>query len=668
MPQQKKCLGVDIGATSVKIAEIVYDKAGVRITRLVSAEIGLLPGPMDAERAAVVARTVREMAKEHKFTSRQAVFSIPGQNVFIRRIRVPRTTDERLHLIVSYEAKQQIPFALDNALVEYQVIDVGDSGEVEVLLVAVKRDLVTEFMKLVDKTGLKPLMISVSSLALFNFHVFDSTPLESLLDEIEPRRRKPAAGADADAAGDEPAPKKKGGFNLDFLKSLGKKKPAKDEPVEMATEDDVLPEYDVYVPDGFEEVRAYVNIGATMFDLAIGRLGERRLLGFTRSVPWAGNELSRVLMDKMSLDSFQSVDSVKKAKASVVIPGMEEQVAADGYDPDVSEFTTTWADRLILDLRKSFDYYISQPDGMAVDKIALSGLQSLIPNLPLYMEDKLGIPVELRAEPENDTLKVPMVDGPGGLTQYLIAMGLALTGVGLGRVSVDFLPGELKTLREFKKKNIPVGVMAASIVVMLLLGMRAGEGRIGTMSAWLSENQERIPKLQADSARISQAEQARAKVADKLNAIGDAIGDRGFWLEFLGVIEGLKPSKVVVSKVSLLPDGVVSVDFEAEPDFTGIGGFTRALKEEPVAKEWIDSASVSAGQAFQAASVLQPGRQIQRFNVLMRVHWKETRLAPARATLAPGLTAPTPTPEATPGGMMPGMMIPGMPDGGMPLI
>ena len=664
MPQQKKCLGVDIGATSVKIAEIVYDKAGVRITRLVSSEIGLPPGPMDAERAAVVSRTVRDMVKEHKFTTRHAVFSIPGQNVFIRRIRVPRTTEERLHLIVSYEAKQQIPFALDNAVVEYQVIDVGETGEVEVLLVAVKRDLVTEFMKLVDKTGLKPLMISVSSLALFNFHIFDSTPIESLLDEIEPRRRKPAPAQKAgEAVAEGEAAPKKGGFSLDFLKSLGKKKPAKDTPVEMATEDDVLPEYDVQVSDAFEEVRAYVNIGATMFDLAIGRLGERRLLGFTRSVPWAGNELSRVLQDKMGLDSVQTIDSVKKSKASVVIPGMEEQVTADGYDPDVSEFTTTWADRLILDLRKSFDYYISQPDGMAVDKIALSGLQSLIPNLPMYMEDKLGIPVELRMEPENEALKVPAVQETGGLTRYLVAMGLALTGVGLGRVSVDFLPGELKTLREFKKKNVPVGVMAAAIVVMLVLGMRAGQGRIGTMSAWLSENQERIPKLQADSNRMLPAEQARAKVADKLNAIGDAVGDRGFWLEFLGVIEGLKPSKVVVSKVSLLPDGVVSVDFEAEPDFTGIGGFMRALKEEPVANEWIEPASVSAGQAFQAASVLQPGRQIQRFNVLMRVHWKETRLAPARATLAPGLTAPTPTPEATPGGM-PGMM-PGMSDGMM---
>ncbi len=667
MAQQNKCLGVDIGATSVKIAEIVSDKAGVRITRLVKGDIGLPANAPFAERAAAVSATIRDLLKTNKFTSKQAVFCIPGQNVFIRRIRVPRTTDERLHLIVSYEAKQQIPFALDSALMEYQVIEVGDTGEVEVLLVAVKRDLVTEYMKLVDKTGLKPLMISVSSLALFNYHIFNSANLEALLDDVSPsRKKKSVLSSDSEGSEEAPAPAKKKGFSLNLLKGKGKK--AAPEPVEIATEDDVLPEYDASIPDTYEEVKAYVNIGASTFDLAIGRLGERRLLGFTRTVAWAGNELSRMLQDKMGLTGMGQVEEIKRSRAAVIIPGMEDQIVADGYDPDVAEFVTTWADRLILDLRKSFDYYISLPDGMAVDSITLSGAQALVPNLPMYIDDKLGIPVNVYTELEGTNLRTPVVEGEAGITEYLIAMGLALTGVGMGRVSVDFLPNELKTLREFKKKNIPVGIMAAAIVAMLGLGMRVGEGRIGEMRSWLRANENQIAQYQASDAKLKGAEQARTLVAEQLNVIGDSVGDRAYWLEFLGVLEELKPPQVVVSKVSLMPDGEVILACEADSSFQGAGFFNEKLKEDPIAKEWIDSDSVRLSEVRDsAASVLQPGTMVKSFTIRMKALWKETRLVPARATLSPGLTAPTPTPVGTPEGG-PGMFGPAMGPGGVPMI
>jgi len=550
---------------------------------------------------------------------------------------------------------------------EYQVIEVGDSGEVEVLLVAVKRDLVTEYMKLVDKTGLKPLMISVSSLALFNYHIFNSANLEALLDDLSPKRKKkPVVSSGSEDSEEAPAPAKKKGFSLDFLKGKGKK--GAPEPVEIATEADVLPEYDASIPDTYEEVKAYVNIGASTFDLAIGRLGERRLLGFTRTVAWAGNELSRMLQDKMGLTGMGQVEEIKRSRAAVIIPGMEDQIVADGYDPDVAEFVTTWADRLILDLRKSFDYYISLPDGMAVDSITLSGAQALVPNLPMYIDDKLGIPVNVYTELEGTNLRTPIVEGEAGITEYLIAMGLALTGVGMGRVSVDFLPNELKTLREFKKKNIPVGIMAAAIVGMLVLGMRVGEGRIGEMRNWLRANEQQISQYMASDAKLKAADQARAVVAEKLNVIGDSVGDRAYWLEFLGVLEELKPPQVVVAKVSLMPDGEVILACEADTSFQGAGFFNEKLKEDPMAREWIDSDSVRLSEVRDsAASVLQPGTMVKSFTIRMNALWKDTRLIPARATLSPGLTAPTPTPVGTPAGG-PGMFGPAMGPGGMPMI
>ena len=667
MPQLRKALGVDIGSTSVKIAEVVSDKTGVRVTKIVQGDLGLPAGPMDSEHLAAIARVVRDLLKENKITTKNAVFAIPGQSVFIRRIKVPRTTEERLHLIVSYEAKQQIPFALENALMEYQVFDSEDSPELEVLLVAIKRDLVTDFMKVVDRTGLKALMVSVTSLALFNFQVFDATPYADFVSTVSSKKRKAKPLAEAAvAAEDGTEPPKKKGFGLDLSKLGGmfsKKKAAAQAP-EMVTEADVLPEYDDASSAFFEEVKAYVNIGASTFDLAIGRLGQQAMLGFTRSVPWAGNELTRSLMEKMGLASASEAEELKKARSGVMIPGHEEDVQQLGLDPDASEFATTWADRLILDLRKSFDYYISQPDGMAVDSIVLSGGQSLERNLPAYIEEKLGIPVEVKTEVQNEALRVPPLPDPEGVTPYLIAMGLGLSGIGLGRVTVDFLPSEQKTLREFKKKNIPVIMLLATLAAMIVAGTQVGKNSSEKMEAWLVSQDTKLRQVAQDQARLKQAEDNRNKVNTKLNALGDAISDRSFWMEFLGVIESAKPPDVLITGINMNPDGTVVLKCETEA-VGRIAQFNQALEGK---KDWIKSYNL-----IRPVPVLSQfiGREVQSFMLRLDVYWKDTRLAPARATLMPGVTAPTPTPTpaAVPGGGMPGMM-PGMPPGatGMPIM
>src|SRR4051794_39910086 len=104
MQRLKKCLGIDLGAATIKVAEIVSEKSGVRVAKLVRSELNLPPGPVDTERANTIAKAVRDLLRESKITTKHAVFCVPGQSVFIRRIRVPRTTEERLHRIVAYEA------------------------------------------------------------------------------------------------------------------------------------------------------------------------------------------------------------------------------------------------------------------------------------------------------------------------------------------------------------------------------------------------------------------------------------------------------------------------------------------------------------------------------------------------------------------------------------
>jgi len=660
MHNLRKCLGVDIGSTSIKVAELVAEKTGARVSKYFTVPIPLPPGPLDQNRIDVVTKTLRDALKEQKISTKHAVFCISGQNVFVRKVRVPRTTEERLHRIIAYEARQQIPFALENAVVEYQVFDLEDNPELEVLLVAAKKELVAEFMKLVAKTTLRPVMISVSPFALFNFHVFDSTPFEQLCEElgITKRRSKKAqtanSGAEAEITG-APA-KKKFAFKLPSF-SFGKRKEQASAPgeelSEVALEDQPLEEEEV-----FEEVKAFVNIGALNFDLAIGRLGKYRLLGFTRSVPWAGVELTRMLQERLGIDDPQEAENLKRTKAVIVVPGREDEVQEMGADPDASEFATSWADRLILDIRKSLDYYISQPDGVAVDTIILSGGQAVQPNLAAYIEEKLGIPVEIKSQVANEALRVPIAqEEGGGITNLCIALGLGLTGLGYGRITIDFLPRELKTLREFKKKNIELALLTGGLVAMIAVSTQVGQRDISNMKRWLEANQNKIATAAATNAKLKEIRDKRDQLNAKFTALGEAIPDRGFWLDFLAMLENIKPAEVLITTIQMKPDGVVHIECEAE-NLNSLSDFVKALSKQ---NDWVAEILYSnVGDPTLIRFSNFVGKQVQTAIIELKVHWKTTRLAPARVTLEPGQMYATPPPTATPQ-QRPGAPGPGMP-------
>lgn len=642
MQRLKKCLGVDIGTTTVKIAELVAEKNGVRVTRLVRGDIPLPPGPMDANRINEISKLIRGLITTHKITTKQAVFSVPGQNVFVRRIRFPRTNEDRLHKIVAYEARQQIPFALENAMMEYQVFDYGDSAEVEVLLVAIKKDFIVEHMKVISRLGLTPVQISVTTLALFNFQVFDSTAYNEFLDALNPKAVKVVEAG------------KKKGFGLSKV-AIGKKKK-----LDVADLDEALPPEEHEAPleigdlppldTSFEDVKAYVNIGASSFDLAIARHGTRKMLGFTRSVlNSAGNELTRQISTKLGVDT----DEANRLKLSVASAPSFDSLPGEEMEDRVREIVGQWADRIALEIRKSFDFYIAQPDGMAVDSIVLSGGSGVIPGLASYLEDKLGIPVEVRTEPQNSAWKfdgsAAQVENPMG---YFIALGLGLSGIGLGQVTVDFLPTDLKTIREFKKKNMEIGMMAAALLLIIGMSTQLGTREIAAKNAWIRQHSADLAQADADAAEISSAKASRTEVETKVKAMGDAIGDRAFWLQFMSMLESSKPAGIILTKLHMMPDGEVVIEGETDTLLL-INNFIETLRSQ---KEWIEKADL-VGQTETNSSLA--GRPTKYFSLRVKAQWKKTRLAVARETLTPGYWTPAPSPTGGPGGMMDPMLMGG---------
>jgi type IV pilus assembly protein PilM len=123
---------------------------------------------MDAAR---VVDAIKELLAAQKVKTKEAVISVSGSSVIIKRIQVSDMTDEELAESIKWEAEQYIPFSIDDVNLDFQKIGPGAlEGQADVLLVAVKKDKINDYMNLVKEAGLEPVVMDVDAFALGNMY------------------------------------------------------------------------------------------------------------------------------------------------------------------------------------------------------------------------------------------------------------------------------------------------------------------------------------------------------------------------------------------------------------------------------------------------------------------------------------------------------------------
>ena len=166
-------IGLDIGSRTIKLGE-VHEKKDQRVLK----KFGMANLPETAivegriKEPDVVADTIKKLAADLKIKEPNVATSISGYSVIIKKIVVGKMTDEELHENIQFEAEQYIPYDIDDMNIDFQII--GDSNvssdQMNVLLVAVKKDLVAEYIDLIDLAGLNPSIIDVDSFAFQNIY------------------------------------------------------------------------------------------------------------------------------------------------------------------------------------------------------------------------------------------------------------------------------------------------------------------------------------------------------------------------------------------------------------------------------------------------------------------------------------------------------------------
>jgi Tfp pilus assembly PilM family ATPase len=597
---------------------------------------------------------LRDLLRENKIGTRQAAFALPGHAVFVRRVRLPRTSEERLQRIIRFEARQQIPFPLEQTLLQYQVTSTEVPDEVEVLLVAIKRDIVDNYMHLIRRLGLRPIRLGVSSFALFNFHMFDAgiKPEVFTLDELPAAKVEPVPveKPEAKPAAEKPA---KAGFLKSFLGGKKKKPPQKAAPAKApAPEESTGREL---VPVGPpEEVKAFVNIGASTMDLAIGRTGGSRVLGFARSIPVAGNQLTRIIQERCGIESFAEAERIKREQTQVTLGGAPPP--ADRYNEQACRAAMPVVDRMVSEIRRSLDFYISQPDGMAVDRLVISGGQVGLPNLASYVEERLGITVEIAREIHNGSCRSNV--GPGvETTNFLVSIGLALHALGEGCITVDFLPEQMKGWIEFKRKNIQLAVQAGVLAGMLFVA-----SQLGTRMEGLWRDKAREMQLTADGTARLKDELDKAEghfqrvnlmilLIDRASGAPKSFGlDRDYFFKVLSLIQSVRPADVFFGDINMGPNGELTVDGYAEQQKSA-ALMTQAISQLPD----IEKAALTR-LPTQVRDPSGAGRgMIYSFQLTAQIKGKRSKIVPSLMPepwrMGPGWGGGTP---GAPGGPGPG--------------
>jgi len=332
-------VGLEIEAGSIAATEVQANGS----VQLVGSAIGPLdPGAFaegevrDADR---LATALKELFAAHKLGKRVRL-GIGNQRVVVRTMRLPALEDRKqLDAAIEFQAQEQIPMPLDQAVLEHQVVggvpaEEGATPQVDVVVVAARRDMIASFVEPLRSAGLEPVGMDLSAFAM----------IRALAAEGE------AAVAEGGTDGDgEVAPQQRAAT---LYCSVG----------------DVV---NLAVARG--RACLFTRVSYAGLESIAGRLGSTKGL----SPEHAGQWLTHVGLEQPLEQVEGDPETVAEARRA-----LEEGVGT-----------------LVDELRLSLDYYGAQEGAQPVERVVVGGPGGAIAGLAPRMEASIGLPIVVASPP-----------------------------------------------------------------------------------------------------------------------------------------------------------------------------------------------------------------------------------------------------------------------------
>jgi type IV pilus assembly protein PilM len=168
----KGLVGLDIGSSSIKAVEVVRrDKSGD--FDLISLGTAALPPEAIVQgaflNANAITDSIREAVERGKLRSKQVAVAVSGHSVIVKKVSLPAMSAEELEDQIRFEAEQYIPFDVNEVNLDFQILSQGAAdGQMDVVLVAAKKDLIDDYVQVITEAGLTPVVIDVAAFAVEN--------------------------------------------------------------------------------------------------------------------------------------------------------------------------------------------------------------------------------------------------------------------------------------------------------------------------------------------------------------------------------------------------------------------------------------------------------------------------------------------------------------------
>ncbi|MCC6319630.1 MAG: type IV pilus assembly protein PilM [Gemmatimonadaceae bacterium] len=168
--RKKSTIGLDIGSGLIKIAVIDHGRGEPELAKVVIAPL-LADAIVEGEvmDPGIVTDAIRSAMEQAGLKARDVVTAVGGRDVIIKKIQIERVKEQQARELMRWEAEQHVPFDMESVELDFQILDPeADGMEMSVLLVAAKRDLIENKMRLLTDAGLTPAVVDVDAFALHN--------------------------------------------------------------------------------------------------------------------------------------------------------------------------------------------------------------------------------------------------------------------------------------------------------------------------------------------------------------------------------------------------------------------------------------------------------------------------------------------------------------------
>ena len=174
LKKHESLVALDLGATALKLVELDITGEKPRLCNIALMKIGadVFSGNV-LSKAEKVSEIISTLLEESQIADKRVITAMPAPSVFTKRIKMQKMDYDELDNNIQFEAGNFIPHSLDAVKLDYHIIGDAGKNQLDILIVAVKNEIIDSFLDCFSLAGLEAAVVDVDYFALQNVFEFN---------------------------------------------------------------------------------------------------------------------------------------------------------------------------------------------------------------------------------------------------------------------------------------------------------------------------------------------------------------------------------------------------------------------------------------------------------------------------------------------------------------